>query len=146
MQEYEIRIGKDVSAYATILVDLDHAPTEEEVLEIAKAHHEAENSTGLEVDWETQSGLRVLHVEGTPGTPYLFEDLPVEPVYYDAGQLLETALGGALSEASAAARVFPLLEAANFLCTDRKEFARRFLDLATDEGVLDVLRREAAGE
>lgn len=140
--EYEIRIGKDVSAYGTILVELDHAPTEEEVLEIVRANQGNEE---LEVDWETQSGLRVVHVAGAPGSGYLFEDLPVEPVYYDAGQLLETALGRP-GVVQLSARVFPLLEAARFLRMDRKAIARRLLAIATDEGALAVLRKEAAGE
>ncbi len=142
MTQYEIRIGKDVSAYGTISVDLDHEPTKEEVLEIVRAQ---EGDEELEVDWETMSGLRVVHVEGVESEAYLFADLPVEPVYYDAGQLLQTALGrpGAVARAE---RLFPLLEAARFLCIDRKAFAQNLLDLVTDQGALAVLRKEAAGE
>ena len=88
----QVTVGVDVSAYVTVSAAGDDV-SPENLRRIAEG---AQYSEIFKVDWDTASSLRVICVaDETEGV--LAEDMPIEPCYYDAGQLLHSFLKGFIS-------------------------------------------------
>lgn len=99
MSKRMIILGRDVSAYATLALPDDVSLDDEALQQFALS---VEDDALFEVDWETESALRITSVtedgvEGKPfthGRRYLRQDVAVQPQYYDAGQQLQLLLNG----------------------------------------------------
>lgn len=97
MSTMTMTIGCDLSAYATISLPAGTDLSEENLKAIAAQIDEDGEWGGQDIafvpDWETQSGLRVVRV-GPDGEAPIVSDIPVDPGYYDAGQVLAAFLRG----------------------------------------------------
>jgi len=97
MSNMTMTIGCDLSAYATITLPAGTHLSEENLKAIAAQADEDGEWGGQDItfvpDWETQSGLRVVSV-GPAGETPIVSDLPVDPGYFDAGQVLASFLRG----------------------------------------------------
>lgn len=97
MSKMTMTIGCDLSAYATIHLPVGTDLSEKNLKAIAAQIDEDGEWGGQDIafapDWETQSGLRVVSV-GPEGEVPIISDIPVDPGYYDAGQVLSNFLRG----------------------------------------------------
>lgn len=84
-------VGIDIPAYFFAEIEEHEDP-------VIKAHEIADKYE-FEPQWEDASGLRIISLTDSLTGEVLREDQPLEKVYYDAGQLLETALNAQTKEA-----------------------------------------------
>lgn len=96
MNEINMTLGLDVSAYCTIDVPEDTELTKENLIAIARKAVEDREYNGKEAmfepDWTTECALRI--VEVVVNDEERFRDIPVDASPFDAGQVLASFLKG----------------------------------------------------
>lgn len=116
MPKLTITVGQDLSAYATFDIPADTDLSDANLIQLVQTAQENEELV-FDEDWATTSALRIVSVKDHQGHA-LKEDLPVEALPHDAGQVLQLFLKGHVTFAQvveAAAR-YKLIDPQQMAC------------------------------